>query len=112
VTPLFFTLFVAPAALALFGFIAGLLGARFPKAPWIGTATIVLAYLAAIAAWGGWARNCTDCEAPDSDSTRGSIAAAALVFGLFETLALICIVWIAALVPDLIKGVRYWARPR
>jgi hypothetical protein len=86
------------AAVAALGFIAGLMGIRYAKAPWIATGLILLGYGVLVAVSIGWYESCRNCESAFSyDSTRGLEVLLALVWGFFVAAPIIAIIWLGAL---------------
>ena len=91
-----------PAALAVVGFVAGVIGERYPRVPWIATGAILLGYGVLVTIGLAWYKNCPDCESWRSyDSTRDLDAAAAGIGGFVIAALIIWCIWLGAFLSSL-----------
>jgi hypothetical protein len=88
------TAVVIIATIAAVGFLAGLASNRYPKAPWLASAAMVLAYGGFLVFLGTWASRCWDCG---YETPRWAIAFA-VGLGTFPIMLLVMTsVWLGIL---------------
>ncbi len=92
------------SALAALGFVAGASNARFPRAPWIAAAAVVMGYFALLAVTGGWVAACAGCSSHISyDSARWLDLYAAIFWGGLFTAGIVLSVSVGSLVSTAVR---------
>jgi hypothetical protein len=94
-------------AIAVIGFLAGIIATRYPLAPWTVTIIIVAGFVAVNVGYGAWAERCIDCTAT-YDSTRGNVWALVAYLSFLATLCLIAIVWLGRFVALVFESLSSW----
>ena len=98
-----------PISFAVVGFVAGLIGPRYPRVPWIATAGMVLGYFLLLAIVGVWASRCPGCF-DDTEETRLAWLAIAAGMTFWLMLGLIAVVWLGVAFNVLVRSALLWVR--